>query len=53
MPGGFDGVVNELSDILWSIVVVDAEAAKLLLDLSDLDRIISATILFRTPRGCL
>jgi len=40
MPGGLNRQVYELSDILWSVVVVDAEAAKLLLDLADLDRII-------------
>lgn len=38
VPGGLDSLVYELSDILWSIVVVDSEATKLLLDLADLDR---------------
>ena len=38
VPGGLDGLVYELSDILWSIVVVDSESAKLLLDLADFDR---------------
>lgn len=37
VPGGLDGVVNELSDILWCVIAVDSKA----------------TILFRTPRGCL
>ena len=37
MPGRGDGLVNELSEILWGIVVVDSEAAELLLDLADLD----------------
>ena len=37
VPGGFDGLVYELSDILWSVVVVDSKSAKLLFDLRDLD----------------
>ena len=38
MPGGLDSLVYELSDILWCVVVVDSESAKLLFDLGDFDR---------------
>lgn len=38
VPGGLDGLVYEQSDILWCIVMVDSESAKLLLDLGDFDR---------------
>ena len=38
VPGGLDGLVYELSDILWSVVVIDSESAKLLFDLRDFDR---------------
>ena len=37
VPGGLDGLVYELSDILWSVVVIDSESAKLLFDLRDFD----------------
>ena len=38
VPGCFNSLVNELSDILCCVVVVDAEAAKLLLYLADFHR---------------
>ena len=37
VPGCGHGLVYELSEIVWGVVVVDAEAAKLLLDLAYLD----------------
>lgn len=37
VPGCLDGLVYELSDILWSVVVIDSESAKLLFDLRDFD----------------
>lgn len=37
MPGGLDGLIYELPNILWSVVVVNTEAAELLFDLADLD----------------
>jgi len=38
VPGGLDGLVYELSNILWSVVVIDSKPAKLLLDLRNFDR---------------
>ena len=38
VPGGLYGLVYELSDILWSVIVIDSKAAKFLFDLGDLDR---------------
>lgn len=37
VPGCSHSLVYELSEILWGIVVVNAEAAEFLLDLADLD----------------
>ena len=37
VPGCVHGLVNEMSDILWCVVVVNTEAAELLLDLAYLD----------------
>ena len=37
VPGCGNGLVNELSEILWCVVVVNAEAAELLFDLADLN----------------
>ena len=38
VPGGLNGLVYELSDILWCVVVIDSKSAKLLFDLRDFDR---------------
>jgi hypothetical protein len=37
VPGCVYSLVYELSEILWCVVVVNAEAAELLFDLADLD----------------
>ena len=37
VPGGLNGIVDELSDILWSVVVIDSKSTKLLFDLGDFD----------------
>ena len=36
--GGLNGLVYELSDILWSVIVIDSKSAKFLFDLGDFDR---------------
>ena len=38
VPGGLNGLVYELSDILWCVVVIDSKSAKFLFDLGDFDR---------------
>lgn len=37
MPGGLDGIIYELPNILWSVVVVNTETTELLFDLADPD----------------
>ena len=38
VPSGLNGLVYELSDILWCVVVIDSKSAKFLFDLGDFDR---------------